>query len=173
MSRSQRCRFQEKSGPSVGRSRLFWAFSRASNSLPALNVPDSDSGFQHRVEGVRRPLPDPSGLAFVRLTIGRIGRLLGWSTRPGSRPARGKALAYRQGAPCVGCADGNGCDSKTVPAGMLSARTSALGVRALCLDASAVGSVHAKRLVWCYPHKTYLFTKCAIWLEPPRISAFT
>ena len=34
----------------VGCSRSFWTFPRASNGLSGLNVPDSDLGFQHRVE---------------------------------------------------------------------------------------------------------------------------
>ena len=67
----------------VERSRSFWAFPRASNGLPELNVPDSEPGFQHRAECGRGPLPDPTRLAFVRPAIGRVGRLPGWFTPPG------------------------------------------------------------------------------------------
>ena len=63
-------------------------------------------------------VPPKRGHPFPATLSGRrsagVGRLPGWSIPPGSRPGRGKALAYRQ-ARCVCCMGENYCDSKSVP----------------------------------------------------------
>ena len=75
-------RFDERLGSAAGRSRSFWAFPRASNGLPGLNVPESETGFQHWAERVWGPLPDPSRLAVVRPAMGGAGALPGRFVQP-------------------------------------------------------------------------------------------